>query len=281
MTVGIIAACQTDTDDPQVVIAADRMLTAQRQSPIEYEHPGTKLSEIAATAPNVHLYSVYSGGVGLAREFHDSLRQTINHVRNENPDVGVRTIAQLAESQYSQLVRERVQSKALDPLGLDLDDLSKQHQFKDDFLQSIWGDVEEERQYINQNLTVLLGGVDGAGAHIYGISDSTLQNLNSKGYASTGSGYQPAQSEFIRCQYHAEDDLKTALSVTMAAKTRAEQAQGVGEETDIAIAHQNDTALLTQTQVDFLRDREEKIRTAQAREKTKILEAETREWEEP
>lgn len=38
MTVGIVAMAEKETDSPNVVVAADRMVTAMRESPIEYEH---------------------------------------------------------------------------------------------------------------------------------------------------------------------------------------------------------------------------------------------------
>lgn len=270
MTVGIVAACETDTMQSKVVFAADKMLTAQRASPIEYEHPGTKMTQVAPTADHLDVYLVYSGTVSHAKEFTDQLSATINNVRQETPNIGVRQIAKLADNTYSNFVQKRVQSVALDPLGLELSDLQRQHKFKDNFFDSVWGDVQSVRKDVYDNLNVLLGGVDSGGAHIYGVDKTGLRNLNDTGYAATGSGVQPAESEFIRNEYNTECPLEDSLSLVVAAKMRAEDAQGVGKETDIAVAGVP-AERLGQNEIDFLRDREKEIQDLQEEAKKEVL----------
>lgn len=280
MTVGIVAACDVDTS-PKVLVAADRMLTRKRRSPIEYEHPNAKLKEVGVATENVHVMSVYSGGVSLAAEFAERLDMNLRNWEQENPVPSVRFVVRMAANAYTEFVKDRIRRKALDPLGLEMEDLSKQHQFKDDFFKSVWQDVETEREHIYTDLTLLFGGVDSQGSHVYAVEEGEYINLNETGYGATGSGYQPANSEFIRSKYEPSLSLEDAISVMTAAKMRSESAQGVGEQMDMAVVTDEGVRLLENSQITFLRSREDTIQDRQAEERDKVLGAEPFEWEEP
>lgn len=270
MTVGIITSCDVE-EEPKLVVAADRMLTAQRRSPLEFENPDTKMSELSPAADHMQLMLVYSGAVSLARDYTQQLQGTISQIRQDTPDMSVRQVATVAEEQYNALVRQRIESNALKPFDLEMEDLQKQHKFKDDFFNKLWQDAENQRNEIYENLQVLLGGVDLTGSYVFSINHEGLKNHNDTGYVATGSGYQPAQSEFIRNEYSKNSSLENALSTTVAAKMRSETAQGVGEETDIAVVESGGVRQLDDDEVQFLREREEDIQTRQEEAKNDIL----------
>lgn len=275
MTVGIVAACRIE-EYPTIVATADRMVTANRESPIEYEHPTTKLTDVGNLHESVNMLGVSSGSVSLIDELFYKLEQ---HLESVEEPINVRGVADLAASFYNNIIRETIQYQLLEPMGMELEDLKKQRKFQDDFIQSLMADVQEVRNTIISNLDVLLAGVGPQGAQIYEIQAGDVTGHNSIGYATVGSGANPAASEFMRTQYGAEDaTLDETVSVSVAAKTRAEDAQGVGEEMNIAIVSNDGVDHADEETIDSLRSREKEIRKKQENVKGEILSADPVEW---
>lgn len=285
MTVGIAAIADGD-DTPAVVVSADKMLTTQQQSAIEHEHPETKLSPLVESLDGVEILSVYAGSVSLAEALNDRIHETIGNIiqerrQIENPEPfrwNVQTVARIGAEEYRGLVQEKVENIVLSKYGLELDDLSAQHQFKDSFFNDIWAKVDQLEQEITQNLALLMGGVDQSGAHVYEVRNNDVTGHNDIGYATIGSGTQPAQSEFIKSNYGRSEDFKTAISTVTAANYRAKQARGVGGDVDIGVVRPNSTEFANEGTVQELKERQEEIDSEQEEVKRRILSENDIEW---
>lgn len=281
VTVGIAAIADSDPDGPTVVVAADRMLTTKQQSRIEHEHPETKLCQMAESVESVQVLSVFAGGVSLAEELKDSIESNITQFQQGEQEIlwNVQMIAQISAESYRELVRNKVENLVLSKYGLEIDDLSAQHQFKDSFFNDVWAKIEQIEEEITKNLVLLMGGVDSTGAHIFEIGNNDVTGHNDIGYATIGSGTQPAQSEFIKMGYGRSGDFDEALATTAAANHRAKQASGVGGDVDIGIVRPESTEFASSDTVEALMQRQAEIDDEQKSIQQTILNDQSVQWE--
>jgi len=279
MTVGIGAICDVSTHEPKVVLSSDRLVTTLQQSRIEHERPETKLIKFGTNLSNTHLVGVVAGSVQLGETLQDKIRLEIQAFVNENnEEPWVSTAADLAGAAYEKVVQNRIENRVLRSYGLSLEDLSRQHQFQDSFLNDILAEVDALRNEIHQNLTLLLGGVGLQGPGIFLVATNDILPQNDMGYAAIGSGTQPAESEFIKTQYGKSEDLNTAFATIAAAHHQAKKASGVGGEPDILVVDSNGVHEVDESTRDDLMDRQEKIATKQQNKKDKILSNDTINW---
>lgn len=274
MTVGLAAACK-DGDSQKVVVAADKMMTLQRASPIEFEHPGTKIKEIEH--PEVNAVAVASGSSSISDKFFDRFNKWIDEdvETSENETIQdidtVEELSQIASQVHNHILRETINSRSLEQYGLKLGDIQKSNQIDEQLLRSLMQDINEIREQFINSLSVLFVGVDSEGAKIYQINGGDYHSLNSLGYAAIGSGMQPAQSEFIYNRYNKNCKLEEALRSVTAAKMKAEEAQGVGEKTDMYIVSKNDTKEVEEDTIDDLRDVQKKIMEKQTNARQQVI----------
>lgn len=277
MTVGIAAITDAGTDNPRVIVSADRLLTTQQQSAIEHEHPDTKLTEIATELEDIEVLAIFAGSVNLAETLKGYIEDVLSQV-DDDTYVDVRSVARLAAEQYRQLVQEKIENIVLSTYGLELDDLSRQHQFKDDFFNDILAEVNNLEKQIKQNLRMLMGGVDVTGAYIFEIGSNDVAGHNDIGYATIGSGQQPAQSEFIKTKYGKAENFDTGLATVTAANVRAQQARGVGGDIDIGVVGHWYTEFASDDTVNKLMEREKTIDEIQEKVKYNWLNYEDVQW---
>jgi 20S proteasome alpha/beta subunit len=279
MTVGIGAICDAGTHESKVVLSSDRLVTTLQQSRIEHERPETKLIKFGTNLSNTHLVGVVAGSVQLGETLQDQIRREIQAFVSENDEEPwVSTAADLAGAAYQKVVQNRIENRVLRSYGLSLEDLSRQHQFQDSFLNDILAEVDALRNEIHQNLTLLLGGVGFQGPGIFLVATNDVLPQNGMGYAAIGSGTQPAESEFIKTQYVKSEDLNTAFATIAAAHHQAKKASGVGGEPDIIVVDSNGVHEVDKSTRDDLMDRQEKIATKQQNKKDKILSNDTINW---
>lgn len=276
MTVGLAAACK-DEDSPKVIVSADKMMTLQRASPIEFEHPGTKIKEIEH--PNLNAVAVASGSSSISDKFFDRLdewiRQDIDIDQNEGKTItdldSIEKLSQIGCQVHNQILRETINSRSLEQYGLSLTNIQKSNQIDEQMLRSMMQDINDIREQFINNLTILFVGVDSQGAKIYQIKGGDYNSLNSLGYAAIGSGMQPAQSEFIYNRYSKSSSLDEALRSITAAKMKAEEAQGVGKRTDMYIVSKEDTREVNKETIDELREIQEKIMEEQDSARQQVI----------
>lgn len=253
MTVGIAAICEADTDDPKVVVAADRLVTSGRAARREYEHTSSKMLDVygADGASSCVALGVGAGSVSLTDEVFYKVNQKI---ADDAPGM-TRQIAQYAVTSLQQVVQETIERQVLSAQGLDLGTFNQiQGNMNPNVATGIYQDIIQKKEETLRQVNILLGGVDGNGAHIYNILNNDMSRNDSIGYLTVGSGAEPANSAFIRNRYDDTCELSDALLSVTEAKAQAEEAQGVGRDMDIAILHEGGREDLDSSQLEELRD---------------------------
>jgi len=97
-------------------------------------------------------------------------------------------------------------------------------------------------------LQILVAGVSGHSAHIYGVFDPGASKcFDSINFTAIGSGYPHAVNTLIARGFHNGFSVQDAIMAAYEAKARAENAPGVGATTDI-------TVLLPDQKIDFQRE---------------------------
>lgn len=256
MTVGIATICEGNrSESPAVILAADRLVTTGYSTRIEYEHTNTKITEIVNT-DSLTAFAVASGSLSLA----DDLFLKIEEEIIENPPSSVRAIVEEGVDAFHRLEHETFSNQVLGPLDISLDDLkSGDLALAPEYQRAMLQDIFEKKEEIESNLTVLIGGVDSKGPHIYSLEKADLARHDNIGYATIGSGSLSAQLTFTRNRYDTECSFSDALMTAVEAKARAEEAQGVGKKMDIAVIRDSEIELIQGDNVERLRELQEEI----------------------
>jgi len=260
VTVGI-AASYDDGGDEEVVLVADRMVTT---GAVEHEHSDGKLEEISPGRPAVA--AVASGTLAHADELYYRVG---DRLLDESPDT-VQAVAEMFVEEMQEVVREEANNRVLQGYGLTLQDLTKDGtKLADELVAGLLESVQELKSDIEQNTTMLITGVDDRhGAQILELRNGSLMRHRSLGYQCIGSGANSAQLTFMRNGYE-PDGTDDALLMAADAKHQAAEAQGVGEDMDIAIVSDR-VEFLDRDKVDDVQSLIKDVRDAEetAREKT-------------
>lgn len=280
MTVGAASIVENDTDSPKILIGADRLLTTRQHSAIEHEHPETKISKLGERLPAANLQCVVAGGISLGEDLKTRINQKIlREVNEKNPNgIGVQHVAQMAGKSYQNLVQDKIEGIVLSSYGLELDDLSRQHQFQDDFLNDILAEVQGVENQIHENLHMLLAGVDTTGSYVYEVSRNDTSRKNDMGYACIGSGTQPAESEYIKSDYSRNADLSKGMAILASALYEAQEASGVGGTIDIGLVSQGYNDFLPEGVVDNLMERQNTIAEEQDDLRERTIDEDPIDW---
>lgn len=268
MTVCIAAICCKSTD-PKVIVAADRMVTKIIGSPIEYEHTSTKMSQLMN---NCIIMS--AGSVPLIEELTYRIKTGIVKMRGDTGDkyISIRDVTTVSIEAYQEMIRDFIERHILSTYNMDIEEFKKQERYNEGFLAGLNQQIVEIRREIENNLISLITGVDEEGAHIYGIRGGNFLSFNTIGYQAIGSGESPAESVFIHNKYDTNWDLEKALITVVEAKKQAEEAQGVGRETDISIITKDRIYVLPKEKINKLESVLEIVKSETSRIRNKILE---------
>lgn len=268
MTVGIAAICNgSDGEEPCVIVVADRLVTTGRSTRIEYEHTSTKIQEVIDTNA-VTSFSVASGSLSLA----DDLFLKLNEEIMEEGPTKIRSIVEEGVDAFHRLEQETYNNQILGPMDLTLDDLKNGDlALSNEYQRAILEDIYNTKDEIESNLHILIAGVDDDGPHIYSLEQADLARHDDIGYATIGSGSLSAQLTFTRNRYDTDCSFNDALMTVVEAKSRAEEAQGVGRKMDIAIIRKNDVEVINDDEVDDLRELQRKIELAESKARRKTI----------
>jgi 20S proteasome alpha/beta subunit len=280
MTVGMAAIAEADTDEPKVIVSSDRLVTTRQQSAIEHEHPDTKLKEFGEFLDCSNLVGIVAGSVGLGEILKDRIDVNLrNYQRQNDEEPWVQTSADIAADVYRRIIQEKIEELVLSDYGLELDDLSKQHQFKDSFMNNILAEVSQMKQSLNQSITLLFGGVGENEHGVYQISNGSMMPKNNMGYCAIGSGVQPAESEFIKSNYSRSNSVSEVLATIAAGHHQAKKASGVGGDPDFVVTDINGTHTIEERVSGELMKRQDKIATKQKNVKHQVLSSQQIDWE--
>jgi len=270
VTVGIGAICEANSEEPKVIVAADRLVTSGIAARREYEHTSSKMTGICGSDngdPCVAV-AVGAGSVSLADEVFYKTRQS---VANDNPNT-VRGIAKHATKAMQEMVKETIERQVLSQYDLSLNEFNNiQGQMNAQIVSAIYEEITSTQDEIFSQVNILFAGVDHRGAHLFTVSNNDMARHDSIGYKTVGSGAEPARSAFIRNRFDDSCEVSDALLEVTEAKIQSEEAQGVGSEMDISVLNEDGRQDLDED-VDELRDIYEEVLKAERKAREEAME---------
>ena len=232
MTICIAANCDKRT---AVVVASDRMLSAPFLT-LEFDHPEAKIDQLSKTCVGLTAgdalvaTDLYAGSAGLA---------------NQLQDPQVQLIAENIKKRFVDIRKNLINERVFQPRGLSLDDFYLGGMIKhipSDLAMLLDSQVQQGRL----EASIIVAGVDGSGAHIYGVEDpGTSACYDRLGYHATGSGHRHALLNLVSARQHWTLGINQTVHNVFEAKKQAELAQGVGIATEMHVITASGIRILT------------------------------------
>jgi len=152
---------------------------------------------------------------------------------------------EVIKNSYQELRQKQIVERVLRPWGFgSLEEFYVAHghgRLPDPVVFGITSQITEH----TYGLEILVGGITFQDAHIYSVTDpGTLQCFDSIGFHVIGMGTNLALSSLIAAKCHAELSMPEVLMRTMDAKLAAENAPGVGRQTDVSVILERGVATL-------------------------------------
>jgi len=259
MTVGV-AAIYGRSNSPGVVVIADRMIS---MGPMTFEHSVSKL-KIIIDDQDIKVVGVAAGDLSLINDFFDKLVQDASACKS------VREVALKGVDVYNSMLRDSIKRRLLDPFGLDFATLQGGN-LPTELVQRFITDSNNLVQSYYDNLQVLLAGVDGAGGHIMYVLQSDYSLIDSLGFGAVGSGSSSATWVLVHKRYNPSESVVYAVALASWAKFQAEEAFGVGTDTDAIIVAKDGLQHVRKEVLDNIRNEVTKIQDEEDRELATLI----------
>jgi hypothetical protein len=222
MTICLAANC---AGSKAVVVASDRMLSAPFLT-LEFDHPDAKIDEVSQTCvaltsgDALAAQDVLAEGAGMAGQLQKPL---ITHFADQ------------IRQKFVEARRRVASEQVLEPRGMSFDEF-----YQAGAINRLPGDLallmDSQIQQLRLGVSVLLAGVDRAGAHIFAIEDpGTTSCFDRLGYHAIGSGHRHALLTLVGQNQHKSTGINRTVFNVYAAKRAAEAAPGVGTATEMRI----------------------------------------------
>jgi 20S proteasome alpha/beta subunit len=266
MTVGIAAIAEND-GDPNVVMAADRMVTMGDEGGIEYEDTESKIEPFVQT-DTASAVVVGAGRTMLIDEVIDNLHSI---VAGSQSDVdSARKAMQYVKVAYQQTLRDTIENQAFRPLGYHLEDLRDETtHIPEEIQRTLAEQAQNLRRRYGEGVRFIVGAVGPDGPGIYYVSGSDFTNATEIGYAAIGTGGTSAQLTFIRREYDKNTSFREGVFTVLEAKSHSEERQGVGRQMDIALVRSN--RIYPVDDIDNLREKLNEIKFAEQEARRKVM----------
>jgi hypothetical protein len=211
------------------VVVADRMITA---GDMEFEQAmSSKIEKL--TSNTVAL----TAGSALA---HTELFEATRTEFTAKPRPKVEEVVEDLKTKYGEFRRKRAEERYFRPLGLTVSRfLENQESLQSVVVTRLMRSLEEAEYGGSGGLSILIAGVDAAGAHLHCVVDPGVSEcFDALGFCAIGSGERHAESRLMAQGYTSAKPMKAAVYALYEAKKKAESAPGVGTKyTDLAIVH--------------------------------------------
>ncbi len=243
MTICIGAICENNS---KIVIASDRMITATYPS-IEFEHAIPKIETLSSFCVALT--------AGSALEHTELFR----HARAEFGEMARPSVACITQKIKDRFVHQRInraEELYLKPRGLTLRSF---YENLDKIVPDIGFRLDNMIEKTDLELEILVCGIDTEGCHLHYILDpGTSLCFDSLGYCAIGSGEIHAVSNFIFRGTSPLAPLKEVVYAVYEGKRIAENSPGVGKATDMAVLSDEGLKILSETDLDVLKEIYEK-----------------------
>lgn len=238
MTVGIAAVAGVP-DNPNVILAADRMVTYGSDPGIEYEDTESKL-EVIVHSDDLKMAVIGAGPTTYIDEYVDTMRDIVSEYQDIT--TAEEAIA-VARSAGQTLLQNTVRNQVLAPMGFTYSDLQTDGdglaQIPGHLQQTIAEQISSVRSDYAKKLRFIVGVVGTDRPAIYTIEGTGSNDYSKVGYVAIGSGADSALLTFIRRPHDRHCSVNKGVMTVYEAKADAEERQGVGKEFDMLLLREN------------------------------------------
>lgn len=231
MTVCIAATCESAK---KIVVAADRMLTFQPPTSLEFETEENKIEELSPSC-----VAMASGNTGPATEIIQKTRKFFGG----NTSPAIDSVFETVKKEYTLTRLTKIDENVVSAiLGLDYQKFVNRGGTLPQYLQpqaQTYQQLSMAAQQFNLGVDLIVAGIDSHGTHIGVITHpGTFVPLDKLGYGSIGSGGIHATIYLSLHGQTSQKQLWDTLYDVFAAKKISEAAPGVGQATDIAVVEE-------------------------------------------
>ncbi|MDA1280179.1 MAG: hypothetical protein O3B95_09125 [Chloroflexi bacterium] len=226
MTVGIAAISHPVGGIATVHLACDRMISVSGS--FEYDAPRTKLYRLGT-----HAAMLIAGDTPTLTSVAQSAFLEIQ----ASGVTDIKTMADVVGRNIADLTRNMAEREHLHPLGLSLSSLKHSTQIHPDVLMKLINDMQRYAR-VEVGVEALVAGVesDNDWPHIYRVDWNGVARCDDHiAFSSIGIGDTHAETQFMLRKYGAHYGWVDSLIMVHAAKRAAENAPGVGTDTDMYI----------------------------------------------
>ena len=260
MTICIGAICNKGK---AVIVATDSMVTAQFP-PLQFEQPSSKLETL--TDKSVFLIA---DDILLAAEVLKRTKAKLSSSRSTRIDDITKTVCE-SYKEYRQEIIEEVYLKSRA--------LNLQLFYREVLCAKLPKELASnlDTSIINFVLTVqlIVAGIDEMGGHIYIVSNPGVSSCHDKiGCVAIGSGAMYAISTFILSNFSIDFGINQGVYYAFESKMSAEKAPGVGTGTNMAIITFEGIRILTQQEIELLKETCIRVTKPRVEEKEKAIDA--------
>lgn len=239
MTICIAAAC---AGGGAVVAASDRMISAPFLT-LEFNHPDAKIDTLSQTCVGLS-----AGDALVATDLFTGFEGMVSQLQ----DPQVQLIAAHVKQRFVDVRREMIDDRVFKPRGISFVDF-----YTKGLISTLPPDLgmllDSLVQQSQLGASVIVTGVDGTGAHIFGIEDpGTSSCFDRLGYHAIGSGHRHALLYLVTIQHHSSFGINRTVHNVYEAKKQAELAQGVGNTTEMRVITNHGIKNLTQSELNTL-----------------------------
>ncbi len=248
-----ICVAATAADKSAIVAASDRMLSAHFLS-LEFDHPDAKIDVLGRSCVGL------SSGDALPTGELFSAAHGIS-AQLQNPQVG--QIAEQIKDAYSALRKKRIEEQVFLPRGITIDEFYQQGLIRS-FPAEVAMNLDHMVQTMDFGVELIIAGVDGNGAHIFGITDpGVAASYDRVGYHAIGSGMSHALLSLVSSAQHWSLGVNETVFNVYRAKRQSEAAPGVGRALEMRIITTDGCRAVTEEELDRLEEATQKLMAPQ------------------
>lgn len=239
------------------MVAADRMVTAGEF--MEFEHPGSKIIQLSKHAL-LMVAGTTNDGMRLARQAAAEMGGATGEIAEVAEELGQR---------YAEARKHRAE-QILGLRGLNFESYYAMHASLNGAVVKF---LDERLASYDFGVTLLLAGVDDAGAHIHtnGNPGNGNQCHDSIGWHAIGSGSIHVIPSMAGFDHSPEAAYRETLFRVYASKRRAEVAPGVGKESEVAVINRDGVKWLTSGELEQLDSIYDRVVSKNQAEQTKQM----------